>query len=55
MIRLTRNLSKAAKRFTIPTRRSDNLKLFRNAFDGDGRSLKGPLKALLWNASVRLS
>jgi len=37
MIRLTRNLPKAAKRFTIPTRRSDNLKLFRGGFDGDAK------------------
>jgi hypothetical protein len=34
MIRLTRDLSKAAKRFTIPTRRSDNLKLFRDGLAG---------------------
>jgi hypothetical protein len=34
MIRLTRDLPKAAKRFTIPTRRSDNLKLFRDGLAG---------------------
>ena len=34
MIRLTRDLTRAAKRFTLPTRRSDNLKLFRDGLAG---------------------
>jgi hypothetical protein len=34
MIRLTRDLSRAAKRFTLPTRRKDNLQLFRDGLNG---------------------
>ena len=37
MIRLTRNLSKAATRFTLPARRKDNLKLFRDGLEGNAK------------------
>ena len=37
MIRLTRNLSKTAARFTLPARRKDNLKLFREGLEGNAK------------------
>jgi hypothetical protein len=46
MIRLTRDLTRAAKRFTLPTRRNDNLKLFRNGLGGDAKP-----ESTVWKAA----